>query len=381
MCVSTLRAVVVVVVLCASLGACSRSNETPPAGRGGPIPITVATAQQKSVPVQLRAIGTVQPSESVTVRSRIGGTLLKTHFKEGQDVREGDLLFTIDDRQIQSEVRQAEANLGKSAAELDNARREATRYEELLKKGFVAQAQYDTLVTRVRSLEGTVQADRAALQNTRVGAGYAKIRAPMSGRTGAVQVHEGDLISQNQTAMVVINELAPIDVVFALPERELPAVQRYRGDRGELGVDAVNAKSGEPLARGTLSFIDNRVDPATGTIQIKATFPNDPIMLWPGQFVNVVLTLATEPAVVVPSAAVQTGQQGRYVFVVKPDGTVESRPVEAAREVDGEIVVAKGVQAGEMVVTEGQLRLFAGAKVQVQTEPAAASPPTAPAPK
>ena len=381
MCVLTLRVVVAVLVLGASVASCSRSNETPPAGRGGPIPVTVATAQQKSVPVQLRAIGTVQPSESVTVRSRIGGTLLKTHFKEGQDVREGDLLFTIDDRQVQSEVRQAEANLGKSAAELDNARREATRYAELLKKGFVAQAQYDTLITRVRSLEGTVQADRAAVQNARVGAGYAKIRAPMSGRTGAVQVHEGDLIAQNQTALVVINELAPIDVVFALPERELPDVQRYRGDRGELGVDAVNAKSGEPLARGTLSFIDNRVDPATGTIQIKATFPNDPITLWPGQFVNVVLTLATESAVVVPSAAVQTGQQGRYVFVVKPDGTVESRPVETAREVDGEIVVAKGMQAGETVVTEGQLRLFAGAKVQVQTEPAAASPPTAPAPK
>jgi multidrug efflux system membrane fusion protein len=338
----------------------------------------VATAQQKSVPVQLRAIGTVQPSESVTVRSRVNGTLLKIHFKEGQDVREGDLLFTIDDRQIQAEVRQAEANLGKSTAELDNARREAKRYEELVRKGFVAQSQYDQLQTRVRSLEATVNADRALVQNARVGAGYAKIRAPIAGRTGAVPVHEGDLVAQNQTALVVINELAPIDVGFALSERELPAVQRYRGERGELVADATQAKSGEPIAKGTLTFIDNRVDPATGTIQIKATFANDPITLWPGQFVNVVLTLATEPAIVVPSPAVQTGQQGRYVFVVKPDGTVESRPVEAGREFGGDIVVAKGVNAGETVVTEGQLRLFPGAKVQAQGEAAAASPPTAP---
>lgn len=192
-------------------------------------------------------------------------------------------------------------------------------------------------------------------------------------------MHEGSLIAPNHTALVLINELTPVEIGFALPERHLPAVQRYRAGQGRLAVDAVSPKSSERIARGELTFIDNRVDPATGTIQLKATFANDPIMLWPGQFMNVVLTLATEPAVVVPAPAVQTGQQGRYVFVVKPGATVDSRPVDAGREVEGQIVIAQGVKPGETVVTEGQLRLFPGAKVQAQAEPpAAASPPTAP---
>jgi multidrug efflux system membrane fusion protein len=379
--VFVLRAAIVL-ALCAATVACSRSNDSPQAGRGGPVPVAVASAQQKPVPIQLRAIGTVQPTETVTVRSRIGGTLVKIHFKEGQDVREGDLLFTLDARPLEAELRQAEANLAKSSAELENARKEAARYEELFRKGFVAQSQYEQIRTRALTQEATVRADHAAVQNARVQAGYAKIRAPMTGRSGAVQVHEGDLITQNQTPMVVINELAPIEIGFALPERELPAVQRYRAAQGRLGVDAVTPKGGEPIAQGELTFVDNRVDPATGTIQLKATFANDPVTLWPGQFVNVIVTLATEPAVVVPLAAVQTGQQGRYVFVVKPDRSVESRPVEAGRQVGEEIVVAQGVKPGETVVTEGHLRLFPGAKVQVQSDSAAASPPsTPPAPK
>lgn len=349
------------------------------AGARATVPVVVATAQEKSVPIQLRAIGTVQPTESVTVRSRVGGTLTKIHFKEGQDVREGDLLFTIDARPMQAELRQAEANLARSTGELENAQREAQRYEELVRKGFVAQSQYEQIRTRARSLEATVRADRAVVQNARVQTGYATIRAPMRGRTGAVQVHEGSLIAPNHTALVLINELTPVEIGFALPERHLPAVQRYRAGQGRLAVDAVSPKSSERIARGELTFIDNRVDPATGTIQLKATFANDPIMLWPGQFMNVVLTLATEPAVVVPAPAVQTGQQGRYVFVVKPGATVDSRPVDAGREVEGQIVIAQGVKPGETVVTEGQLRLFPGAKVQAQAEPpAAASPPTAP---
>lgn len=374
-----LRVAATLLIVLAAAGACSKSEQAPQGQRGGPVPVVVATAEQKPVPLQLRTIGTVQPTETVTVRSQVGGTLTKIHFEEGQDVRQGDRLFTIDARQMEAELRQAEANLAKSAAELENARREAARYEELVRKGFVAQSQYDQIRTRALSLEASVRADRAAVQNARVYAGYAAIRAPMSGRTGAVNVHEGDLIVPNQTALVVINQLVPIDVGFALPERDLVLVQQHRAAAaGQLAVDAVTPKGNEPIARGALTFIDNRVDPATGTIQLKASFPNDPVLMWPGQFVSVLVTLSTEPAVVVPTAAVQTGQQGRYVYVVKPDGTAEPRPVEVARDVGDTTVIAKGVAPGETVVTEGQLRLFPGAKVQAQSGAAAASPPTAP---
>jgi multidrug efflux system membrane fusion protein len=358
-----------------SLVACSRSPE-PSERRQGSVPVTVAAATQQPVPVQLRAIGNVQPTESVTVRARVGGTLTRIHFKEGQDVRQGDLLFTIDRRPLEAELRQAQANLAKSSAELDNASREAARYAELARQGFVAQSQYEQLRTRALSLEATVGADRAAVENARVQLGYTTIRAPIAGRTGLVPVHEGDLVKTNDTAMVVINRLAPIDVAFALPERELPAVQRYRA-QGTLDVAAVAPAGGEPLARGELTFVDNRVEPSTGTIQLKATFGNEPIVLWPGQFVSVMLTLATEPAVVVPTAAVQTGQHGQYVFVVKPDGTVESRPVTAGREVAGVTVIAQGLTAGETVVTEGQLRLFPGARVETRTATTTEPPPGA----
>jgi len=354
-------------VVCLAAGACSKSGEAPAPRGGGAIPVTVAAAQEKSVPVQLRAIGNVQPTESVTVRSRVGGTLQEIHFREGQDVKEGDLLFTIDARPLEAELRQAEANLMKDAAELENARREAARYEELFRKGFVAQSQYDQIRTRAASLEGTVRADRAAVQNARVQAGYATIRSPKTGRTGAVQVHEGDLIAQNQTPMVVINDLAPIEVAFAMPERELPGIQRYRA-QSKLGVDAVLPQRNERIAQGQLTFIDNRVDPATGTIQLKATFANDPIVLWPGQFVNVVVSLSMEPnAIVVPSAAVQAGQQGNYVFAVKQDQSVEMRPVTVERTRGPESVVSTGLRAGETVVTDGQLRLVPGARITVKS--------------
>jgi multidrug efflux system membrane fusion protein len=365
-------------LLIAALGACSRSQE-PAAGQGQTIPVTVATAVQKSVPIQVRAIGNVQPSETVTVRSRVGGVLAGVKFKEGQDVRENDPLFILESRPLQADLMQAQANLAKSQAQLDTARKDAARYAELYKRGLVAQAQYEQMDTQAKALEATVRADRAVVDNARSQVGYASIRAPIAGRTGALQVHEGDLVKANDTALVVINQLHPISVNFALPEQQLPDVQRYRA-QGSLQVQAVHPTSGQPLASGALSFVDNRVDPATGTIQMKASFTNQDSSLWPGQFVNVVLTLATEAnALVVPTPAVQTGQAGRYVFVVKPDQTVESRPVTVGRESGAETVIAQGLASGDTVVIDGQLRLFPGARVEARAAPAAPPAPGAPA--
>jgi multidrug efflux system membrane fusion protein len=360
-------------LLVVSLAACSRDAEQQGAAPTPPVPVTVATAVQKPVPVQLRAIGNVQPSESVTLRARVGGIVAEIRFREGQEVEEGQVLFVLDRGPLEAALRQAEAALARSRAQLENARKNAERYAELARQGFVAQQEYERFRTEAQALEATVRADQAVVENARLQLGYATIRAAMSGRTGAHLVHEGDLVRANETALVVINRLRPIDVAFGLPERELPEVRRYRAE-GTLRVEALAPQSGTLLDAGELTFFDNRVDPATGTIQLKATFPNRDAVLWPGQYVNVVLTLTTEPAaVVVPTAAVQTGQQGAYVFVVKPDQTAESRPVKVARQVERETVIAEGVAPGETVVTDGQLRLVPGARVEVKTAAAAAA--------
>jgi multidrug efflux system membrane fusion protein len=349
------------------IAACSRSGSS---GSGGtappPVPVTVATAVSKPMPVELRAIGTVQPSNSVTVRARVGGILAQVHFREGQDVKEGDVLFTLDGGPLEAELRQAQANLARSQAQLNNARKDAERYTELARQGFVAQQQADQAQTAAASLEATVRADQAVVENARIQRGYATIRAPIAGRTGALLVHEGDLIKVSDTPMVVLNQIRPVDIAFALPERELPEI-RARSAEGSLHVSAQAPQSGRPLGEGRLTFIDNRVDQVTGTIQLKASFPNQEGGLWPGQFVNVVLTLATDPAAtVVPTPAVQMGQSGRYVFVVAPDQTAELRQVSVAREVGQETVIASGVSPGETVVTDGQLRLVPGAKVDAR---------------
>jgi membrane fusion protein, multidrug efflux system len=356
--------------------ACSRGKEERQGGAPPAVPVVVATSVEKTVPVQLRAIGNVQPSNTVTVRARVGGILEKVHFAEGDDVRDGQALFTIERAPLEAELRQAEGAMARDNAQLETARRDAERYTELARQGYVAQQQADQTRAAARALEATVRADRAAVENARIRLGYATIRAPIAGRTGSLMVHEGDVIKVNDTAMVVINQLRPIDIAFTLPERELDAVRR----RGEgLPVAAVAAQSGEALAQGKLSFIDNRVDQATGTIQLKATFANTEARLWPGAYANVVMTLGNETGVVVPSQAVQRGQEGTYLFVVKPDRTVESRPVSVARAVGEESVIAQGLAAGETVVTEGQLRLAPGARVEPRTVAAATAgtPPVA----
>jgi membrane fusion protein, multidrug efflux system len=372
-----------VALLIPALVACSRGKNAQPAGQPQTIPVTVAPVVRKDVPVAVRAIGNVLPSETVTVRARVGGILAQGMFREGQDVREGDPLFKLDSKPLEAELMQAQANLARSRAQFDNARKDAERYSELYRLGFVAQAQYEQTRTNAVALEATVRADRAVVENARLQLGYASVRAPISGRTGALQVHEGELIQPNNTPLVVINQLRPISIAFALPQQQLPEIRRYK-EQGTLQTQAVEPTTGRPLANGDLAFIDNRLDPATGTIALKATFANADAALWPGQFVNVVLTLSVEKdAVVVPPAAVQAGQEGRYVFVVKPDGTAEQRPVTVAHQTGGEIVIAQGVAPGDTVVTDGQLRLFPGARVETRVAssatPAAASlpPPSA----
>ena len=359
-----------------------------------PLPVTVATVIQKTVPVQLRAIGNVQAYSAVTVKSKAGGELIRIHFAEGQDVKKGDLLFTIDPRPFEAALKQAEANLEKNAAQVNqakanlerdtaqakNAVEEARRYEFLIQKGVVAKEQYDRIRTNADALEATVRADRAAIENAeaavradraaienaKIQLGYCFIRSPIDGRTGNLLIQQGNIVKADDINLIVINQINPIYVAFSVPEQHLSEIKKYM-TMGTLKVETIIPKNEEYSEKGNITFIDNTIDTATGTIRLKGIFVNKERRLWPGQFVNVVLTLTTQPnAIVVPSQTVQTGQQGQYVFVIKPDTTVESRTVGVGQTVNGETVIQKGLNPDEKVVTDGQLRLFPGAKVEIK---------------
>ncbi|MGH7413179.1 MAG: efflux RND transporter periplasmic adaptor subunit [Candidatus Rokuibacteriota bacterium] len=383
------------------LAGCEKGTD-PATAKGAPpaVPVTVADVAQRDVPVQIQAIGNVQPLATVSVLSMLNGEVLKVHFSEGQEVPAGAMLFTIDPRQLQAAllqaqatlaqhqamVAQAQANLARDMAQLENARVEEQRYRKLVEGGFVAREQYDQIRTRELTLAATIDADRAAIEtaralvradeaaveNVRVQLSYAEIRAPIGGRTGNLLLNQGNVVKANDVGnpMVVINRIHPIYVAFSVPEAQLDEIKRHRA-AGELPVEA--QVTGQPggVVRGRLTFINNTVDPSTGTIQLKATFENDENALWPGQFVNVALTLTKQMgAVVVPSQAVQSGQKGQYVYVVKADQTVEARPVVPGAPHGGDVVITSGLKPGERVVTDGQLRLVPGARVDVK--PAAA---------
>jgi membrane fusion protein, multidrug efflux system len=367
--------------------------DSPPAEPAG-VPVKTAGVTTETVPLQINAIGNVQPYSTVSVKSEADGELIKVYFSEGQYVKKGAALFTIDPRPLQANLeqaranqskalaqqRQAEANLAKDAAQAKTAEVEAERYESLYKDGVVSKEQYDQMRTNADALEAVVKADQAAIATeresvsaargavdaSRVQLGYASIRSPIDGRTGSLVVDQGNVVNANATIpLVVINQVNPIYVSFAVPESQLEEIKRYMA-QGNLEVTATIPNDSGPPEQGVLTFIDNAVDSATGTVKLKATFENREQRLWPGQFVNVVLTLATQPDLkVVPSQAVQTGQQGQYVFVVKPDQTVESRPVTVARTAGDKAIVESGLQGGETVITDGQLRLRPGSKVKV----------------
>ena len=396
------------------------------------VPVGVTTAVAKSVPVQVLANGTVQAMATVTINSQVDGQISAIHFTEGQDVKQGDPLFTLDQRPFEATLRQAQANLARDTAQhqqseaalaqaraaelqaqanltrdlaqLDNANAEVHRYKSLIDDGAISHEQYDQVRTAALAMEATVDADRAAItnakaairaaqanvenvkaaiqadqalvENARIQLSYTSIDAPMTGRTGSLLVHVGSTVKARDAAspLVVINQIRPTYVTFSVPEQYLAEIREYR-KTGSLQTQALIPGQETRPVLGELAFINNTVDPATGTIQLKATFPNTDNRLWPGQFVNVALTLTTVPnAVVVPTQAIQTGQQGPYVFVVQADHTVQSRSVVPGRALNNETIVEKGVAAGDRVVTEGQIRLVPGARVDIKSPTTTAAP-------
>jgi len=325
-----------------------------------------ALAVQKDVPVQLRAIGMAEAYSAVSVKTMVNGQIVKVGFREGQDVKKGDLIFVIDPRPYEAALMTAEANLARNLALKENAEKDVKRYVYLIEKDLVPKQQFDQVVSNAAALAAAVNADNAAVENARVQLSYCYIRSPIDGRTGTLFIKEGNVVKANDSTLVTINQVTPIYITFSVPEQYLAGIRKYREAR-TLGVEAVIPGQEDQPVRGALTFISNAVDNATGTIQLKGTFPNQDRRLWPGGFVNVTLILATKPkAVLVPASAVQTGQSGQYIFVVRPDLTVESRPVVTGETGAGETVIEKGVQAGERVVTDGQLRLVPGSRVEIK---------------
>jgi multidrug efflux system membrane fusion protein len=338
-------------------------------GGGGAVPVTTAPVVNKAMPIEISVIGTAEAFSNVAIRSQTTGQLEKVNFTEGDEVQHGQVLFTLDRRPLELALREAQANLERDTAKAENAALMHKRYEDLAKRGIATREQVDTSRSDMSALNATVSADKAAVENATVQLNYATIKAPISGRTGALMVHEGNLVRANdQTPLVTINQVMPMSVSFAIPETRLSELKRYMAG-GSLRVTAIPPNDDGPEAVGRIAFVDNAVDENTGTIRVKGTFPNTDRRLWPGQFVNVVVTLTTDPrAIVVPSVAVQNGQQGTYVFVVKPDQTVEMRPVTVNRVSASETVLSEGVQLGDTVVTDGHLRLVPGSRISVKNE-------------
>lgn len=408
------------------LGACSSTqakSTKSEATKKRPVPVVIATVTQKTIPVLVKGTGTVEAYSTVSVKSQVGGQLTRVNFQEGQNVKKGDLLFTIDSRSLQAALRQAEANRGKNiaavrqaeanqakafaqvnqakanlakdTAQRQNAQVQAQRYTSLLEQGAVSQAQADQFSTSAQALDATVLADQstvadaiaatgaaraqienaqaavsadsAAIDNAKVLLSYSTIFAPIDGRTGSLKVNQGNLVKADDTnPLVVISQIQPIYVTFSIPQRLLPDVKKYMAGR-TLEMEALIPKAEGTPERGELTFVDSTVDTTTGTIKLKGAFANSQERLSPGQFVNVALKLSEEPnAIAVPSASVQMGQKGQYVFVVKSDQTVEVRPVKIGNAVGSETVIKEGLKPGEQVVIDGQFNLVPGAKVEVK---------------
>jgi multidrug efflux system membrane fusion protein len=349
--------------------------------------VVASVAEVLPTPIQVSAIGTVQSIATVIIKSRVDGQIADVHFEEGQDVKEGDLLFTLDNRSFQAQLAQAEAVLQRDRAQLERAQLELKRQTELAGRGVASAQKLEDAQMAEKVLQAAIRANEAAAENARVNLSYTTIRSPITGRTGSVNLKRGNVVKSNDTTtnavpLVTITQLRPVYVSFTIPERHLPDVRAALADSERLpAVVTMPSQPDKPIT-GTLTFVDNQVDAATGTIPLKATFPNDDIRLWPGQFVNVNLTLGIQAhAVVVPSPTIQIGQNGPYVFVIKEDSTVELRLVRIDRTVGNRTVVANGLNAGERVVVDGQLRLNNGSRVTIARpeggQPKAKSTPVA----
>lgn len=356
--------------------------------------VLVAPATTQTLPVEVRTIGNVEPMTSIAIRSQVSGELAQIFFEEGGFVQKGQTLFSIDERPYQTMVSQAEANLARDMAQLRQAkanlardmaqekfaREQAQRYSDLNEQGVLSKMQSDQTQSdadvrveavqadqaAIESAQAAIEADKAALDRSKLDLSYCTIRSPIDGRTGALKVKPGNLVASNSTEFATINQLQPIYVTFSVSEKYLPDIRKFMAE-GKVPVLSSPRNDSSAPEKGLLAFVDNTVDLATGTIKLKASFANEDRKLWPGQFVDVKLQLSTQPdLVVVPAEAVQTGQDGAFVFVVKPNSTVEARPVTAGMQVDQQMVIEKGLRAGEMVVTEGQLRLIPGSRVRIQ---------------
>jgi multidrug efflux system membrane fusion protein len=343
-----------------------------PAGRdrSAPVPVRAAVAARADVPVQITAIGTVEAFSTVDVRSQVEGELAHVAFQEGQEVKQGELLFMIDPRPFQARLQEAEANLARNRAEAANAAANAKRVSTLFREGVTSRDELDRAQAAATANAASVAADQAAVDRARLDVQYCYLRAPMEGRIGQLLVHQGSIVKADDTVLAVINRIRPVRVAFSVPQRDLPAIRRYMADAA-LPVVAYLGDQKTPAATGHLEFVNNAVDTTTGTVLLKALFANEDEALWPGQFVRVTLTLTTLRGVVtVPASAVQTGQAGPYVFVIGDDDTVDSRPVRTGLTVDGTEVIEDGLQAGARVVTDGQIRLAPGLRVTVQDDTA-----------
>ena len=330
-------------------------------------PVRVATVASRTMPVELQAIGNVEAISAVTIKAQISGQLMRVHFKEGDFVKKGQLLFTIDRQPFEAALRQAEGTLAKDEAQALNSKLDAERYQGLGKQGIVSKQQVDAAGAAANAMAATVAADKAAVETAKINLEYTSIYSPINGRTGSVGVKEGNLVKANDVPILVtINQIEPIYVSFSIPEQQLAELKQYSNTKS-LKVDAAPQGSTQHF-QGRLTFIDNSVDLTTGTIKLKATFDNAAHALWPGQFADVNLTLKSQPnAIVVPTAALQTSQSGTYVYVVDQDLTAKQQPVKVGWNVGEDTVIASGLQPGQRVVTDGQLRLTPGAKVDIKS--------------
>jgi multidrug efflux system membrane fusion protein len=345
------------------------------AGKGAAaVPVSVATVMQQSAPIRLPAIGNVEAFQTVALKARVDGQIVAVNFKEGQAVKKADVLFRIDPRPYEATLRQAEANALRDRAARDQARSQERRYQELLQKNFVSKEAYAQIRTNAETAEATAKASQAALENARLNLEYCTIRSPLDGYVGKVLLQAGNMVRANDVnPLVVINQVRPIYVNFAVPEQNLPEIRKYQA-QAPLPVAVVPTDPSMPRVTGQLIFIDNAVDPSTGTIRLRAQFANEDAVLWPGQFVNISMQLYEQSdAIIVPSRALQTGPEGQYVYVIGDDSLAEVRKVKVARS-DGErAIILSGLKQGERVVTRGQLRLGPKTRVQIAKPEAEAS--------
>ena len=358
----------IAILLFAYFGTDIRAKEPKASKEPAAVPVSVTQVVQQAVPVRLQAIGNVEAYSTVSLKARVDGQIVEVNFREGQEVRRGSVLFKIDPRPFEAALRQAEATLARDIAQRDQARAQERRYKDLLERNFVSKDAYAQFRTNADTATAVAEASKAAADNAKLNLEYCTIRSPIDGYTGKIQIQIGNLVKANDTnPLVTINQVHPIYVSFAVPEQSLPSIRTYMA-QGPLAVAAAPPNSDKPAAGGKLIFVDNAVDPTTGTIKLRGQFENKDNALWPGQFVSVDIKLSEQKdAIVIPSQSVQTGPDGQYVFVIKPGMTAEIRKITVQRTEGDNAVIASGLKRGEQVVTRGQLRLTPGTKVLVKS--------------